>query len=141
MVTTLFEGYKPYRMDRDVWLAILEGWENGLSDQEVCFRVTKQTGKNLKFDELKRLVHEDKEIADLREHLRSSLVVDSKLNIADAIREGDTPTAKWYLERRSPEEFSTKSSIAFDEASKITVSIEDKEQALMEMIENFNDGE
>ena len=137
----IFEQLKPKNMDEATWVGICDAWANGLSDREVAFRVSKQTGKNITYDEIKRLVHEDKGIADLRENLRTSLVVDSKLNVADAIKEGDRSMSKWYLERKAQDEFSTKSSIAFDEASRITLSIEDKEQALKEMIENFGDGE
>lgn len=137
----IFEQLKPKNMEEATWVAICDAWANGLSDREVAFRVSKQTGTNITYDEIKRLVHEDKEIADLRENLYSALVADAKLNVADAVRSGDTATAKWYLERKAQDEFSTKSSIAFDEASRLTLSIEDKEQALKEMIENFQDGE
>lgn len=137
----IFEQLKPKNMSEATWVAICDGWANGLSDREVAFRVSKQTGENLTYNELKRLVHEDKGLADLRENLQTALIADAKLNVADAVKNGDTATAKWYLERKAQDEFSTKSSIAFDEASRITLSIEDKEKALEEMIENFTDGE
>lgn len=136
-----FEQFKPKEMSEATWLGICDAWSNGLSDREVAFRVSKQTGENITYDEIRRLVHEDKQIAELRENLMTDLVSDAKLNVAEAVRTGDTATAKWYLERKAYDEFSTKSTVAFDEASRITLSIEDKEKALEELIESFENGE
>lgn len=136
-----FEQFKPKEWSEATWVAVCDAWSNGLSDRQVAFRVSKQLGINLTYDEIRSLVHEDKNTAELRENLMTDLVSDSKLTVADAIRDGDTATAKWYLERKAQDEFSTKSSIAFDEASRITLSIEDKEKALEELIESFENGE
>lgn len=133
-----FEQFKPKELNEAAWEIVIDGWSNGLSDREVAFRVSKHTGINLQVDDIRRWVHEDKGLADLRENLSSALIADAKLNVADAVRSGDTATAKWYLERKAQDEFSTKQSIAFDEASQLTLSIEDKQKALEEMIANFN---
>lgn len=140
-MATPFIELKPKEMKEATWVAVCDAWSNGLSDREVAFRVSKQTGENITYDYIRNLVHEDKNIANLRENLQSALVADAKLNVADAVRSGDTATAKWYLERKAVDEFSTKSTVAFDEASRLTLSIEDKEKALEEMIANFQDGE
>ena len=65
---------------------------------------------------------------------------DAKLNVSQAIRAGKTKVAQWYLERKASDEFSTKSAVAF-EGAVVELSLEDKEKALKELVETFDNGE
>lgn len=136
-MATPYLEYKPEKISEAAWAVICDGWENGLSDSEVAFLVSKRTGENFPFKDFKTLIQENESLADIREKLQKSLVADAKINVAGAIRDGDTATAKWLLERKAPKEFSAKASIALEEAT-VTLSIEDKEKALNDMINNFN---
>ena len=53
-------------------------------------------------------IKENKEFSDEITLLRNDLKLKSKFNVAKKIREGDIDLSKWYLERRSKEEFSLK---------------------------------
>lgn len=132
-----YDHLKPEKLSRAAWGVIIDAWRNGLSDQEAAFRVCEITGVEISYEDIRSMVHENRELANLRESLQSSLVIDARLNVADAVRTGDTATAKWYLERKRAEEFSSKSTVAFDEGARISFSIEDKEEALKAMIEDF----
>ena len=48
----------------------------------------------------------------------------AKLNIVEAIENGDTDLSKWYLERRNKDEFSLKQEISADVKESVTISIE-----------------
>ena len=58
------------------------------------------------------------------EELRSYTSAKAKLNITEAIEEGDRDLSKWWLERRNRDEFSTKQEIAADVQNDVTISIE-----------------
>ena len=61
---------------------------------------------------------------DRIEELRSYTSARAKLNVAEAIEEGDKDMSKWWLERRNKDEFSTKQEVAADVTSEVTISIE-----------------
>lgn len=135
-----FIGFKPKDVNEDIWLAVIEAWENGLSDREAAFRASRTTEKPLAASEIKQWKKDDRNIAELCEMLKDDLKATAKINAAKLLKQGDDKTTRWYLEHKCPEEFSTKSAVAF-EGAVVTLSLEEKERALKEMVENFTDGE
>ena len=69
--------------------------------------------------------------------LNYDLINAARATVADAVMSGDVKAAKWYLERKAAEEFSTKQAVAF-EGAVIELSIEDKEKALKDMVDKYN---
>lgn len=134
-----YKAIKPDWMTDHAWTEIITAWENGLSDREASFRASRDGEVYITETELKELVASDPRIADIRDFLHTDIVAQAKLNIAESLREGSVATAKWYLERKASDEFSSKASVAFD-ATVVEVSMEDKQKKLEEALENFISG-
>ena len=60
--------------------------------------------------------------------------------VSEAIKAGKYKVAQWYLERKAADEFSTKSAVAF-EGAVVELSLDEKEQALKDLVETFKHGE
>ena len=129
-----FAALKPNEVSDKAWKAIIEAWENGLSDREAAFRASK-VGEYITAKDIKSWIAKNPEIGELKANFEAELRGVAKDTVADSLRDGDIKTAKWYLERKAADEFSTKAAIEFENA--VPVSLEDKEQALKQMIENF----
>ena len=132
--------YKPNGIKDATWTAVIEAWENGLSDREASFRASRASGDDIKADDIRQWCRENPELGELRANLQSDLLSSAKLTVADRLRSGDVRTAKWYLERKAADEFSTKQAVAF-EGAVVELSLEEKEKALKEMMEKFHNGE
>lgn len=141
---TPFLNKKPKKMAADVWGMLVEAWDNGLSDREAAFRVQKFLGTDISAEDIRVMCKENPEVGELRANLLSSLLSDSKLTIAEAIRDPDNKerykTARWYAERKGADEFSTKQAVAF-EGAVVELSLEEKDKALKELMEQFHNGE
>lgn len=134
--TIPYRGLKPENTDDNVWYAVVDGWSNGLSDRDCAFRASKLSDVRITEADIKSWFKANPDIAELKEFLAESLVSDSKLIVADAIRSGDVKTAKWYLEKKKADEFGSKASVSFENAV-VELSLADKEKALNEMMERF----
>ena len=138
---TRFLKYKPNGIKDATWRIVLEAWENGLSDREAAFRASKsEDADDIEAEDIRRWCKENGELAELRANLQSDLLSSAKITVADALKEGDVKTAKWYLERKAADEFSTKQAVALENAV-VTLSLEEKEKALQELVDNFDNGE
>lgn len=133
-----FDAIRPKKISEEAWLAIIEAWENGLSDREAAFRVVKNTGEHIKESDIKMWKRDYPEVAELSDYLQSAILAKAKLNIREKIEAGDVATSKWYLERKAADEFSTKAAVAFEGAA-IELSIEDKEKAAKEFMKQFGE--
>ena len=138
-----FIELKPKNVDTAAWEIVIEAWENGLSDREAAFRVSKITGKMLKASDIQTWYKDNPEIAELRANLMNELLASAKLTIAETLRDPGNKervkTARWYAERKGADEFSTKQAVAF-EGAVIELSLEEKEKKLKELVDKF-DGE
>lgn len=134
-----YMAYKPKDMPEAAWTAIVDAWENGLSDREASIRAARDSDIFLTEAQLKAIVDASPEISTLREFLRCELVAQAKLNIAESMRDGSVSTAKWYLERKVPDEFSTKAAVAF-EGAVVGLSMEEKQAELDKLFESFGGG-
>lgn len=136
-----FIKFKPSELNDATWRALTEAWGNGLSDRETAFYVCKQNGAtDMTAEDVRELKNKYPDVADLEVSLKSDLLAMSKMTIADAIRDNDLSTAKWYAERKGGDEFSTKQAVAL-EGAVATLSIEEKRQATKEYIEQMKNGE
>ena len=59
-----------------------------------------------------------------KEQLKNSPSIKAKLNIVEAIEEGDSELSKWWLERKEKNEFSTKQEIDANVDADVTINIE-----------------
>lgn len=131
-----YKQLRPREIDKVSWTAIIEAWENGLSDREASLRASRDSGVLITEAQLKRIIAENEQVASLKEYLSVDIISKAKLNIAEAIRNGDKATSKWYLERKASNEFSSKASVAF-EGAVATLSMEDKRKQMEEFMNQF----
>lgn len=129
-------GVKPQGVREKVWTAIVDAWENGLSDREASFRASRDSGVFVKESDIKQMLKDYPEVASLKDFLHADIVSNAKLNIAEQIRNGSVTTSKWYLERKAADEFSTKSAVAFEGAA-VELSIEEKREKMEEFMSGF----
>lgn len=133
-----FEWLKPEKVNTEVWLIVVESWENGLSDREAAFRASK-LGHKVTAEDIRKWCKDDPEIGELRANLLSDLLSSAKMTVAKSLKGSDREsirTARWYLERKAADEFSTKQAVAF-EGAVVELSLEDKEKKLKELVEEF----
>lgn len=130
--------YRPKGVTTKIWDIVVESWENGLSDREACFRVLKQTGKEMTPADMRKWYVENGKVQELRDMLRDEIITSARLVIKESIeKDRNEKTARWLLEHKATDEFSTKSAIAFEKAV-IEVSVRDKEENLKQFMEQFN---
>ena len=93
---------RPTVMTQDVVNKLEQAWSMGCSDVEACLHadISKQT--------LYDYQAKHPEFVDRKERLKEMLVLKARTVIADALNRKDENTAKWYLERKAKNEFSTK---------------------------------
>ena len=135
-----YKNLKPKNVDDEVWASVVKAWENGLSDREAALLASRDTETMLKASDIAKWKKDNPDIAELQAFLEVAVRTDAKLNISEAIRAGKTKVAQWYLERKAADEFSTKSAVAF-EGAVVELSLEEKEKALKDLVENFGHGE
>lgn len=131
-----YKQFKPVDMPDAAWAEIVYSWENGLSDREASFRASREGDVYITETQLKELVASNAEISGLRDFLRSALVSQAKLNIAESVNQGNVSTAKWLLERKAADEFSTKAAVAF-EGAVVGLTMEEKQKELDQFLDSF----
>lgn len=136
-----FAKLKPNGIKDATWRRLIEAWENGLSDREAAFYVSKHHEcDEITAGDIQKWMLDNPEIKELKVCLHSDLLSSAKITVADALRDNDIKTAKWYLERKAADEFSTKQAVAFEGAI-VELSLEEKEKKLQEIVEKFEKGE
>lgn len=135
-----YGNLKPKDVDAEVWAYVVEAWENGLSDVEAGSYASKKTHQMVKASEITSWRKKNPDVDELKAFLEVALRSESKMVVSDAIKAGKYKVAQWYLERKAADEFSTKSAVAF-EGAVIELSLEEKEKALRDLVEKFEDGE
>lgn len=96
------KGGRPTKMDDDVVKKLEEAFANGATDVQACFyaNISKQTLYNYQ--------KEHPEFIDRKEGLKAQLGLIAKNVLANKIKKDkDSADAKWYLERKEKQEFST----------------------------------
>ena len=135
---------KPKGIKDATWQYVVEAWENGLSDREAAFFASKhEDSDEITAENIRMWCKDMPEVGELRANLQSDLLSRAKIKIAESLGASDREairTARWYLERKAADEFSTKQAVAF-EGAVVELSMEEKEKALKELMEQFHNGE
>lgn len=111
---------RPPVIDKDVLNKLETSYSMGCTDSEACLfaNISKQTLYN----------YQDKhpEFVERKEMLKEKLILKARSVIAESLNKKDENTAKWYLERKRKDEFSTK------QENEVNLNIK---QALVEFID------
>ena len=94
------------------------GFMKGLNITECCHYA--DISRNCFYEYLEK----NPDFKDRIEELKSNPSTRAKLNVVEAIENGDTDLSKWWLERKNKDEFSTKQEVSADVKGDIEISIE-----------------
>lgn len=109
---------RPTVMTEEVIGKLEYGFMKGLTDAQCC------NYADIHPSTLYDYCNSHPEFSERKEQLKNSPSVKAKLNIVEAIEEGNTELAKWWLERKEKNEFSTKQEIEADVNSDVTITVE-----------------
>ncbi len=93
---------RPTVMTEEVLQKLEYGFMKGLTDEQCC------NYADIAPSTLYNYCKENPEFSERKEQLKNNPSVQAKLNIVEAIENGNIDIAKWWLERKEREEFSTK---------------------------------
>ena len=94
------------------------GFMKGLNVTECCHYA--DISRNCFYEYLDK----NPEFKDRIEELKSNPSTKAKLNVDEAIENGDTDLSKWWLERRNKDEFSVKQEVSADVKNDVTITVE-----------------
>lgn len=109
---------RPTVMTKDTLRKLEYAFMRGLSDTEACLYA------DIGITTLYRYCEDNPEFRDRKECLKQRPTAKARLNITEAIEEGDREISKWWLERKAKNEFSTKQEIDADITKEISINIE-----------------
>ena len=112
------KGGRPTVMTDEIVGKLEYGFMKGLNVTECCHYA--DISRTAFYDYLEK----NPEFTDRIEELKSSPSTKAKLNVVEAIENGDTDLSKWWLERKNKDEFSTKQEVSADVKGDIEISIE-----------------
>lgn len=112
------KGGRPTIMTDAVVSKLEYGFMKGLNVTECCHYA--DISRNCFYEYLEK----NPEFKDRIEELKSNPSTRAKLNVVEAIENGDTDLSKWWLERRSREEFSTKQELSTDVKGDVKIVVE-----------------
>ena len=109
---------RPTVMTPEVVSKIEYGFMKGLNVTECCHYA--DISRQAFYDYLEK----NPDFTDRIEELKSNPSTKAKLNVVEAIENGDTDLSKWWLERKNKDEFSLKQEIAADVKDNVTITVE-----------------
>lgn len=115
---------RPTVMTSDVVSKLEQAFSMGCSDLEACLFA------NISKQALYDYQAKHPEFADRKAMLKETLILKARSVIATSLNNKDENTAKWYLERKRKEEFSTKVENHFSGGFNIIVPDEDTKEEL-----------
>ena len=118
---------RPREITPTVVQQLERSFQAGLNISEAC--VANNVARSTFYDYLKY----DKSFSDRISVLRTKPQIKAKLNIANAINEGDISTSKWYLEKTS-DEFAVKNK---HEISGSVEHVQVKQEEVMAQVEKM----
>lgn len=111
---------RPTKMTPETVNKLEQAFINGATDEEACFYagISKQCLYN----------YQDKnpEYVDRKSLLKQSLSLRAKNVVAKSIESGNVQDAKWHLERKNSEEYSTKTDASVHNTGNISITINKK---------------
>lgn len=111
---------------------LVKSFKAGLNVREAAIHC------GIKHSDLVEYMQYDEEFRMRVEGLQEHAVIKAKLNIASDIEKGKSSSSKWYLERKKPDEFSTKQDIMLN-GSALGESEEEREKQLKEALASLVD--
>lgn len=115
-----------------IYRRLRKAWQAGMPDRKAAQYA------GITPEDLKDLLRMDAELALTRAGMLTrnlEVEITARINVNHSIKEGSVDSSKWLLERKVPEEFSTKGQIAVQADDFAT--IEDKKAELAKMMEKF----
>lgn len=108
---------RPTVMTKEVVSKMEYGFMKGLNVTECCHYAG--ICRNCFYEYLNKYP----DFKDRIEELQSNPSTTAKLNVVEAIENGDTELSKWWLERRNKAEFSTKQEVEAETKSNVTIKV------------------
>jgi hypothetical protein len=90
----------------------------GLTDLEACLYA------NISKSTLYNYCEENPEFMERKEELKQHPTAKARLNVTEAIENGNEDLSKWWLERKAKSEFSTKQEVSAEVDNKIEIKID-----------------
>ena len=109
---------RPTAMTAEVLQKLEYGFMKGLTDEQCC------SYADISPSTLYDYCNKKPEFSERKEQLKNNPSVRAKLNIVEAIEEGNPELSKWWLERKEKSEFSTKQEIEANVDTDVTINIE-----------------
>lgn len=109
---------RPTVMTPEIVGKIEYGFMKGLNVTECCHYA--DISRQAFYDYLEK----NPDFADRIDELKSNPSTRAKLNVVEAIENGDTDLSKWWLERKNKDEFSLKQEIAADVVQDVSIVVE-----------------
>lgn len=109
---------RPTVMTDDVLQKLEYAFIHGLTDLEACLYADIGTTTLYNYCE------ENPQFRERKEELKQHPTAKARLNVTEAIENGNEDLSKWWLERKAKNEFSTKQEIQADTKTEVTINIE-----------------
>lgn len=93
---------RPTVMTPEVIAKLEQAFANAFTDEQAC--IFASISKDSLYDYIKK----NHSFGDRKEELKKRVDIKAKTQVIEAIKNGDMPTAKWWLERKCKDEFSLK---------------------------------
>lgn len=103
---------------------LAKAYRRGLNHREAAVHC------GIKHSDLMEYLSHDESFRMRAEGLQEHLAIQAKMNVAKSIEEGKMKPTQWYLERRRPEEFSSKADVAVKTSESETVREKEFEKLL-----------
>lgn len=99
---------RPTKMTAEVIGKLEILFAKGLTDREACLLA------NINPSTLYDYCNENPEFSERKEELKQHPTAKARLNVTEAIENGNEELSKWWLERKAKAEFSTKQEVSAD---------------------------
>ena len=99
---------RPTVMTEKVLQKLEYAFMRGLTDVEACLYA------NIATSTLYNYCNDNPEFLERKEELKQHPTAKARLNITEAIENGNEDLSKWWLERKAKDEFSTKQEVSGD---------------------------
>ncbi len=100
------KGGRPTVITPEIIAKLEQAFSLGCSDLEAC--IYADIGKTALYDYQEK----NPEFTERKEMLKQKLVLKARTVVAEALKNKDENTAKWYLERKARDEFAAKQEVA-----------------------------
>lgn len=114
-------------MNQTLRKKLIACWKKDYSDELTAIKC------GIELSELRILLKEDEKLAKDRKRAMATLRMQAKDNIAFDINRGKK--SEWYLERKMPEEYSSRQNVSLE--ATVDVPVSEKEEKVKEMFKQY----